>query len=670
MGSCLSRPSRLEQNTDGAEERSSSTVPEGVDEKNSAEGGSIIDEKALGTIQFQGQREAVFGGGGEDEPDYDEKRDTTKSPAEIAFIDKCCKEKTIFTGMDKEQREAVIKQMYRMECPKDTKVIVEGDMTQEFFVVRKGSFDIFVKDEKVAESKEGHTFGELALLYDAPRAATVVANEDSLIFAVNRLAFRSVLRHHQKDKGSKIKAVLRNNEIFSKLHESKIINLETAFQRCNFEEDKTIIKQGEEGDKFYLIISGACEWTKKLPDGVIERGNLRLGDYFGERALITKEKRAATITTKTWVKTLALSKEDFNEIIGEGKMFKHRMTSYESKNELDSLEKGSEDTKPEEQPNVCSLQVLLNNTIGVLGSGAFGTVTLVFDSENEKSYALKAVKKCQIVKMRQQKHVKVEMKVMRKLATYKNPFLANLVRTYKDELRVYYLLEACLGGELFTILRKRRKFSEMATRFYVGCVIEAFDCMHSHNIIYRDLKPENLVLDNTGYAKVTDFGFAKVVKDKTFTLCGTPDYLAPEIVTGQGHNKGVDWWTLGILTYEMLASYPPFFSESPMVTYKKILKGRAKYGSVFSEPAKRFIASFLKIRPVKRQGMQPGGVNVMRSRTFFRDFNWAMLRARTMTPPIKNKVRSLKDISNFNRKKVKKDDAKPVKKEDDFDEDF
>merc|ERR1712129_387092 len=127
------------------------------------------------------------------------------------------------------------------------------------------------------------------------------------------------------------------------------------------------------------------------------------------------------------------------------------------------------------------------------------------------------------------------------------------------------------GGELFTILRKMRSFDENTAKFYASCVEEAFDYMHERDIIYHDLKPENLVLTGNGYLKVTDFGFAKIVPNKTFTLCGTPDYLAPEIVTGQGHGKGVDWWTLGILIYEMLASFPPFFDDEPMMTYRKII---------------------------------------------------------------------------------------------------
>lgn len=134
-------------------------------------------------------------------------------------------------------------------------------------------------------------------------------------------------------------------------------------------------------------------------------------------------------------------------------------------------------------------------------------------------------------------------------------------------------------------------------------MIEAFDYMHGKDIVYRDLKPENLVLDDKGYLKVTDFGFAKEVPEKTFTLCGTPDYLAPEIVTGQGHGKGVDWWTLGVLIYEMLASFPPFFDEEPIETYRKIIKGRIKFPRYLSPFAKDIVKNFLRSKPTKRLGI-------------------------------------------------------------------
>jgi len=234
--------------------------------------------------------------------------------------------------------------------------------------------------------------------------------------------------------------------------------------------------------------------------------------------------------------------------------------------------------------------------------------------------------------------------------------LVNLRSTFKDEYRVYFLLEACLGGELFTILRKMRSFDEATARFYSSCVVEAFDYMHQMDIIYRDLKPENLVLTNNGYLKVTDFGFAKIVPNKTFTLCGTPDYLAPEIVTGQGHGKGVDWWTLGILIYEMLASFPPFFDDEPMMTYRKIIQGKFKFPRYLSAQSKDLISKFLKPKATKRIGIIKGGADLIRQHPWYEGFNWDQLQNQTMNPPIKNKVKNASDLSNFDHFQEKNED--------------
>lgn len=136
------------------------------------------------------------------------------------------------------------------------------------------------------------------------------------------------------------------------------------------------------------------------------------------------------------------------------------------------------------------------------------------------------------------------------------------------------ILEYVCGGEIFRLLRQECRFINDVALFYATEIVSALEHLHSFDIAYRDLKPENLLIDNEGHMKITDFGFAKVVKDKTYTLCGTPEYLAPEIIQStDGHDKSVDWWALGVLIFEMIAGYPPFYDENPWEIYTKILDG-------------------------------------------------------------------------------------------------
>jgi len=318
------------------------------------------------------------------------------------------------------------------------------------------------------------------------------------------------------------------------------------------------------------------------------------------------------------------------------------------------------------QDDVCKLEEF--KTLGILGRGGFGVVSLVQDPQTMKTYALKAMKKSQIVELGYQDHIKREKDVMKSMNC---DFLVNLRGTYKDKLRVYLLVDVCLGGELFTILRKHRYFEEEIGRFYSACVIEAFDYMHGQNIIYRDLKPENLVLDAKGYLKVTDFGFAKKIQDKTYTLCGTPDYFAPEIIKGEGHGKGLDWWTLGILIYEMLASFPPFYADNPIDTYRKIVRCKVRFPRYFTKTAAQLILSFLQVRPTKRLGViHSGSVQKIREHDWFKTFKWENLKTFKTRPPIIPNLKDNKDMGNFRHHKAEKDDAKPIRPSQEFDDDF
>uniref|UniRef100_A0A8C6SE29 Protein kinase domain-containing protein n=1 Tax=Neogobius melanostomus TaxID=47308 RepID=A0A8C6SE29_9GOBI len=190
--------------------------------------------------------------------------------------------------------------------------------------------------------------------------------------------------------------------------------------------------------------------------------------------------------------------------------------------------------------------------IKTLGTGSFGRVILVKHKGTEQYFAMKILDKQKVVKLKQIEHTLNEKRILQ-----------------ADNSNLYMVMEYVPGGRCMT-----KRGNEPHARFYAAQIVLTFEYLHSLDLIYRDLKPENLLIDHHGYIQVTDFGFAKRVKGRTWTLCGTPEYLAPEIILSKGYNKAVDWWALGVLIYEMAAGYPPFFADQPIQIYEKIVSGK------------------------------------------------------------------------------------------------
>ncbi|KAI8086213.1 camp-dependent protein kinase 1 [Halteromyces radiatus] len=281
-----------------------------------------------------------------------------------------------------------------------------------------------------------------------------------------------------------------------------------------------------------------------------------------------------------------------------------------------------------------------------LGTGSFGRVHLIQSRVNARHYAMKVLKKTEVVRLKQVEHTNDEKHILESVA---HPFLVNMWGTFQDDTNLYMVMDYVAGGELFSILRRSHRFPDHVAKFYAGEVLLALEYLHSKDIIYRDLKPENLLLDNQGHIKITDFGFAKYVPDITWTLCGTPDYLAPEVIQSKGYGKAVDWWSLGVLIYEMLAGQPPFYDDDHLKLYEKILAGKVRWPTFFDQAAVSLLRKLLTSDLSKRYGNLKAGSDDIKRHAWFEGVDFNLMLARQIRAPYIPTIRGDGDASHFDK---------------------
>uniref|UniRef100_A0A3Q3H135 cGMP-dependent protein kinase n=1 Tax=Labrus bergylta TaxID=56723 RepID=A0A3Q3H135_9LABR len=548
--------------------------------------------------------------------------------------------------------------MYEKVYTEGQLVIQEGEPGNYLYVLAEGLLEVIQNGKLLGEMRPGTAFGELAILYNCKRT--------SHIWALDRQTFQTIMMRTTQARHEEYFSFLRSVSLLRGLPEEKLARIVDCLEVDCFEKGEYIIREGEEGNTFFIIANGEVIVTQST-EGFAEPQEIKtlgVGDYFGEKALISEDVRSANIIcSENDTHCLVVDRDNFNQMVGTYEELQAYLKEYveelsrcdERRNalpyspQIDSAE-AQELRRLRERISLLPPQQPFQELeiIATLGMGGFGRVELVKLKEEDIAFALKCIKKKHIVDTRQQEHIYSEKNI---LQLTNSVFIIRLFRTFRDDKYVYMLLEACLGGELWTVLRDMSCFDDATARFCTGCVLEAFDYLHTMGIVYRDLKPENLLLDAEGYVKMADFGFAKKIGrgKKTWTFCGTPEYVAPEVILSKGHDFGADCWSLGILIFELLTGNPPFTGSDPIKIYTMVLHGIEKvdFPKRIGKRPDDLIRRLCKLNPVERLGNKKNGIIDIKKHKWFQGFNWEGLRRHKLLSPLRRELKGPLDHSHF-----------------------
>nr|AAB33196.1 ATPK19=ribosomal-protein S6 kinase homolog [Arabidopsis thaliana, Peptide, 471 aa] [Arabidopsis thaliana]BAA07661.1 ribosomal-protein S6 kinase homolog [Arabidopsis thaliana] len=310
---------------------------------------------------------------------------------------------------------------------------------------------------------------------------------------------------------------------------------------------------------------------------------------------------------------------------------------------------GNDDTDSEKSPEEVSGVVGIEDfeVLKVVGQGAFGKVYQVRKKDTSEIYAMKVMRKDKIVEKNHAEYMKAERDILTKID---HPFIVQLKYSFQTKYRLYLVLDFINGGHLFFQLYHQGLFREDLARVYTAEIVSVVSHLHEKGIMHRDLKPENILMDVDGHVMLTDFGLAKEFEENTRSnsMCGTTEYMAPEIVRGKGHDKAADWWSVGILLYEMLTGKPPFLGSKGKIQ-QKIVKDKIKLPQFVFNEAHALLKGLLQKEPERRLGSGPSGAEEIKKHKWFKAINWKKLEAREVQPSFKPAVSGRQCIANFDK---------------------
>jgi len=578
---------------------------------------------------------------------------------------------TIFNGfhLDEMSIDAIndiVEKMYPRDLSEGQILVRQGEAGDEFFLVQFGELEVWVSSQTnsytnanelskmVAIIKPGMTVGEAALMYSTKRTATLCATQPTRVWVMEASLFhriRNLVKDLTKTRFAAHQKFLSSLPIFAKLKPHELHNLTQACREVSF---KTGQSFGDNADSdFYAILEGSAlmMWDRKSSMTLSKGEEIHEGNFFMRN--MPQDTAVCKVTASSDLKCLKITVNDFNLLVEPYINMEYDGRSDDSESETDD-DFISEVELPKDFDNLVPYTLNDLVPIAVAGTGNFGKVVLVKvrGCEAEKKvYALKVIEKNRVINTGQIENVQNERRIMFMMD---NPFIIKLYATYHDETCVYFLLEKALGGELFSLLRRKTFFRESQARFYLGCVVLALEHIHSHMILYRDLKPENILISETGYLKVTDFGFSKR-RNQSTSLCGTPEYMAPELITGGIQSFAVDWWGAGILLYEMLVGEVPFRDSEHMKMYEDIMESSPELPDTVSLEGHELTHKLLEKNSFRRLGSGPLGAGDIKKNTWFQSifpedqeqFVWEQLSARKLTAPYLPTLTSTEDSRYF-----------------------
>jgi len=681
-----------------------------------------------------------------------------KSDKDEKFVRSALEGNFVFDNLGDFETDMLVNAFEKSSRGQGEKVIVQGEVGDYFYIIHKGSVAFEVDGAEVGTAKEGNSFGELALLYDCPRAATCITSSPCELWRVDQKTFRKILASGTMRNDGEVRDILRKVPFLKDLDVKYLNKISEALNEMKYSKGEKIVTKGEEGSVFYVIKEGKVKVHDiEVGQSKYDDQELSSGGYFGERAIVMKDKRVANVTALEDCTLLCLSKDDFEMTLGpladliiktadkgklkamplfenagvrdhdfatmadlveevdfpkghtffaEGEAVSDRslalfivrkgtisIASKEGETHTlsvggyfgdDNIRPSSADVMAKNTATAeedCRVGLIslhdIESVVGniqrlhtakpkkiekvkfsdlkkhrILGVGTFGKVWLVSKKSDKKAkketFALKIQNKMDIIQYNQVDGVIREKNVMELIDS---PFVIRLINTYQDDTFLYILQDLVQGGELFSVLHTDTTdgVSEKASKFYAANILEGLSHMHNHNIIYRDLKPENVLVDAKGYNVIIDLGFAKIVMDKTYTLCGTPLYLAPEVILSRGHDKGADYWSWGVLIYEMIDGVTPFYADNidQMGLFKKIVRGKYDFSDKINPTVRDLVTKLLAQRSASRLGCLAGGDKDIRQHEWFADFDFNKLMKKELEAPWVPKLKDPFDTANF-----------------------